>query len=93
MKALSLALMIMVSLYLVIAAPMPAAAIEEGTGDSVDAGDDPSTSVAHGVVRVTVIEWKPDIEGVGAGLFTESEFDFSEFFGELCEAVASLLGI
>ena len=42
---------------------------------------------------VNVIELKPDLDGVGAGLFTESEFDFSEFFEELCEAFASLLGI
>jgi hypothetical protein len=91
MKAISLALIIMVSFYMVIAAPV-AAAQEEGSEESVAFDDDPSTDVAYGIVRVTVIEWEPDLEGVGAGLFTESEFDFSGFINELCESIASLFG-
>ena len=90
MKALSLALIIMVSVYLVLAAPVPADALEEGPDEPAAVDDDPSTAVAYGEVRVTVIEWKPGLEGVGAGLFTESAFDFSGFFRELCESLASL---
>ncbi len=90
MKALSLALIIMFSVYLVLAAPVPAAALEEGPDESEAVDDDPSTDVAYGEVRVNVIEWKPDLDDVGAGLFTDSAFDFSGFLNELCESMASL---
>jgi hypothetical protein len=94
MKAFLLALTVIFAIHLVIAASVPAAAaLEEGADEQVIADDDPSTDVAHGLVRVNVIEWKPDLSGVGAGLFTQSEFDFSEFLGKLALAVSALLGI
>ncbi len=87
-------LMVALILILAVATTFPgAAALEEGPGDSVQADDDPSTDTAVGRVVVIVVEWQPDLSGVGAGLFTESEFDFSVFFSELGESLAGLLGL
>ena len=56
----------------------------EATGDS---------AVAIGHVYAYVLEWTPDLEGTGAGLFTYSEFDFGEFFEKVAESLESLLSM
>ena len=91
MKAVSFALVLMVMALLMIIATPGAFALEEETliENPVD-GDGPGTSMAIGKVYVTLVEWEPDIEGLGAGMFTATEFDFSEFFNELYESLASL---
>ncbi|MBN2330646.1 MAG: hypothetical protein JXC85_02425 [Candidatus Aenigmarchaeota archaeon] len=92
MKQASIAITAMISLYLVFVAPLMAAAYEGPPDETPAAGDDPGTSVAIGKVVVNVVEWSPDLEGVGAGLFTESEFDLPAFFSELFDSLASLFG-
>jgi len=94
MKQATIALTVMISLYLVFVAPLMAAAqAQEGTQEETPAaGDDPGTSVAIGKVVVNVVEWRPDLAGVGAGLFTESGFGLPAFFSELFESLASLFG-
>lgn len=92
MKAYVFVITALVSIFLVSAA-VPGALAEEGETAAEEQIDETDPSIAIGYVYVTVVEWTPDLEGIGAGLFTYSEFDFSEFFDKVVESLASLLGI
>ena len=77
-----------------LSATVPAALAEEAGTERNDAANvtgGSSTAVGH--VYVTLVEWKPDLEGLGTGMFTYSAFDFEEFFGKLAEAFSSLFGL
>ena len=95
MRASALIITVFISVFLV-AAAVPGALAEEAAPEAVeeelpeDAGD---PSVAYGHVYVYVLEWSPDLEGAGAGLFTYSEFDFGEFFEKVSESLSSLFGL
>jgi len=96
MKALAFVLTALISILLVSAA-VPTALADDGETAADQEKDQTneslSTSVAFGKVCVTVVEWRPDLAGIGAGLFTHSGFDFSKFFDEVGKSLASLLGL
>ena len=50
-------------------------------------------SVAIGRVYVTVLPWRPKLQGIGSGLFTYSEFDFSGFLQKVMDSFSALAGI
>ena len=96
MKSNILAIIALISI-LILSSIVPGALAEEEAvagaveGEVPEAGGD--SSVAIGYVYAYVTEWKPDLEGTGAGLFTYSEFDFGEFFGKVAESLESLLSL
>jgi hypothetical protein len=94
MKAVLFVITVMISLFLV-SATVPGVVAEESLESVREemAKRDLPPNIAIAYVLVTVVEWEPDLEGVGAGLFTDTEFDFSGFFEELGESLASLFGL
>jgi hypothetical protein len=78
----------MAALFGVLLFSIPACSAMDGQGAALKA----DSSVVFGYVNVTVLEWQPDLEGAGAGLFTYSSFDFYEFFGEAAGGLSELLG-
>ena len=96
MKVGILAITALISILLLSAAVPGALAEEEAggeTGEEEMAEVTGDSSVAIGHVYVYVLEWTPDLEGIGAGLFTYSEFDFGEFFEKVAESLKSLFGL
>lgn len=77
-------------ILVLLVASVPLAVAEEATAESPAeaAVHDPSRAI--GYVYVYVLEWKPDLSGIGAGIFTYTDFDFSEFCGKVAEQIAGL---
>ena len=93
MNVFALFMAVLIPVFLLSAAVPGAIAAEEVTAETaqVQAEEAHDSSVAIGYVYVTLLEWEPDLEGIGSGLFTHSEFDFTEFFEKVFEPLAGLL--
>jgi len=86
----SVLFIISVSLLFMLSQPsLSAASTDENAADG-QAQAVTSTAVGH--VTVYLLEWQPDLSGVGSGLFTFSSFDLGGFFDELASEIAGLFG-
>ena len=85
-------LLLLILTTLIISA-VPGTLAEEAEAADENQINQADPSVAIGRVYVTVLPWMPKLDGIGSGLFTYSEFDFSKFLEKVADSFSALAGI
>jgi len=85
-------LLLLILTTLIISA-VPGTLAEESEAADENQIDQADPGVAIGRVYVTVLPWRPKLQGIGSGLFTYSEFDFSGFLQKVMDSFSALAGI